>query len=75
MTQGRKRSVNNLVEHGVSSKMRSEYWLRYGECFRPIENDAETVERVVKAACSLHNYMLKLLNVLLKRRAVYTITR
>jgi hypothetical protein len=27
--------------------------------FRPIETDAETAERVVKAACCLHNYILR----------------
>ena len=27
--------------------------------FRPIETDAETSERVVKAACCLHNYILR----------------
>jgi hypothetical protein len=27
--------------------------------FRPIETDAETVERVVKAVCCLHNYILR----------------
>jgi hypothetical protein len=27
--------------------------------FRPIETDAETGERVVKAACCLHNYILR----------------
>ena len=26
---------------------------------RPIETDAETAERVVKAACCLHNYILR----------------
>ena len=27
--------------------------------FRPIETDAETAKRVVKAACCLHNYILR----------------
>ena len=27
--------------------------------FRPIETDAETAERVVKAACCLHSYILR----------------
>jgi hypothetical protein len=27
--------------------------------FRPIETDAETAERVVKAACCIHNYILR----------------
>jgi hypothetical protein len=27
--------------------------------FRPIETDAETAERVVKAACCFHNYILR----------------
>jgi hypothetical protein len=27
--------------------------------FRPIETDAETAECVVKAACCLHNYILR----------------
>jgi hypothetical protein len=27
--------------------------------FRPIETGAETAERVVKAACCLHNYILR----------------
>jgi hypothetical protein len=28
-------------------------------CFRHIETNAETAERVVKAACCLHNYILR----------------
>jgi len=27
--------------------------------FRPTETDAETAERIVKAACCLHNYILR----------------
>jgi hypothetical protein len=30
-----------------------------GSVFRPIETGAETAERVVKAACCLHNYILR----------------